>query len=41
MVTVPKEPPNEWKREFYTLENLRTKDAVTVDFDCVEGFDKL
>jgi hypothetical protein len=41
VVTIPKEPHNEWKREFYTLRNLRTEDFVTVDFDCVEGFDKL
>jgi hypothetical protein len=37
----PSEPHNEWKREFYAVHNLRTKDWVTVDFDQVEGFDKL
>ena len=37
----PPEPPNEWKREFYSLYNARTKDRVTVDFECVEGFEKL
>lgn len=37
----PPELHNEWKREFYTVRNLRTKDWVTVDFDQVEGSDKL
>jgi hypothetical protein len=41
VATIPKEPHNEWKREFYVLQNLRTKDSVTVDFDWVDGFDKL
>ena len=38
---LPPEPPNEWKREFYSLFNKRTKDWITVDFDSVEGFEKL
>src|SRR5271156_1028079 len=41
VLVIPKEPLNEWKREFYILRNLRTKDSVTVDFDSVEGFDTL
>jgi hypothetical protein len=41
VVSIAPEPPNEWKREFYTLYNDRTKDRVTVDFDSVEGFEKL
>ncbi len=41
VVVRPAEPPNGWNREFYSLYNHRTKDRVTVDFECVEGFEKL
>lgn len=41
VVETPPEPNNEWKREFYILRNLRTKDFVTVDFEWVEGFEEL
>lgn len=41
VVIRPAEPPNEWKREFYSLYNHRTKDTITVDFEWVEGFDRL
>lgn len=41
VVVRPPEPPNEWKREFYCLYNHRTKDTITVDFEWVEGFDRL
>lgn len=41
VVVRPPEPPNEWKREFYSLYNERTKDRATVDFEWVEGFEKL
>ena len=41
VVIRPPEPPNEWKREFYSLFNHRTKDKITVDFEWVEGFDRL
>ena len=37
----PPEPPNGWKRQSYSLYNERTKDRVTVDFEWVEGFEKL
>ena len=41
VIGLPPEPPHGWAKEFYTLYNARTKDRVTIDFDCVEGFDKL
>lgn len=41
VVVRPPEPTNEWKREFYSLYNHRTKDTITVDFEWVEGFDRL
>jgi hypothetical protein len=40
VISIVPEPPNEWKREFYTLYNNRTKDRVTIDFESAEGFEK-
>lgn len=41
VVELPPEPADGWEREFYTLYNARTKDRITIDFDSVEGFEKL
>jgi hypothetical protein len=41
VITVPPEPPNGWKHEFYKLYNTRTKDQIYVDFDSSEAFERL
>jgi hypothetical protein len=41
VVSVPPEPPNGWRREFYRIRNTRTNDEISVDFDSVGGFDQL